>query len=154
MCAPDDQPGFRSLALDRIPRPDFADVQVVTLPPGADPDPRVWAERVFDLRNGPAWVAALMVVRQALVGLIGVSPGDLSAFAVQQVVGEEAVIDTDDRHLRFCCGVAVDAQRSLLRVTTVVRLKGWRGRVYFAPVAAVHGPVVRAMMIKAAGRAR
>ena len=146
------EPQFSSLALDAIPEPDFADVHVVPLPSGASTDPRFWAARVFDIASTPVWVIALMGVRQAVVGLIGVRPGSQHAFDVARVVGEEALIDTDDRHLRFCCGVAVDAERSLLRVTTTVKLKGWRGRVYFIPVSVLHGPVVRAMMTKAIRR--
>lgn len=64
------EPQLHSLALDAIPQPDFADVQIVRLPPGADPDPRVWAGRVFDPANAPAWVAGLMGVRQAVVGVV------------------------------------------------------------------------------------
>lgn len=149
-----DPPTFHSLALDRIPRPDFADVQIVAVPPGADPDPGVWAERVFDTRSSPVWVTALMTVRQAVVGLVGIPRADSRVFRIDDVVGEEALIDTDDQHLRFCCGVAIDVERALLRVTTVVRLHGWRGRVYFAPVSVLHGPVLRSMMVKAVQRTR
>lgn len=98
-------------------------------------------------------MVALLALRQALVGLIGIPRADPQAiFAVARVEGEEALIDADDLHLRFCCGVAVDPDRSLLRVTTTVRLKGWRGRVYFAPVSLLHAPIVRSMMIKAVRR--
>ncbi len=144
-------PQFRSLALDEIPQPDFADVQIVSVPSGASSNPRFWAEQIFDVHRMPAWVTGLMAVRQAVVGLVGIPQGDESAFTVDCVVGEEALINTDDRHLQFCCGVAIDSERSLLRVTTVVRLKGWRGRLYFAPVSLAHGPVVRSM-VKAAVR--
>lgn len=147
-----DHPRFPSLALDEISRPDFADVQIVALPPAFDPDPRVWAARIFDIRSAPGWVLALVAARQAVVGLIGVAPGDSTAFDVARVEGAEALINTDDRHLRFCCGVAVDTERSLLRVTTAVALKGWRGRLYFTPVSVLHGPVLRAMMLKAVRR--
>ena len=145
-------PALRSLVFDRLPRPDFADIQVLPLPAGASTDPRWWAEQIFAIGHAPKPVVALMALRQALVGLIGVSRGDQHAFDVVEVVGEEALMDTDDRHLRFCCGVGVDAGRSLLRVTTGVELKGWRGRVYFAPVSVLHGPVVRAMTSAAIAR--
>ena len=148
------EPLFHSLALDAILEPDFADVHVVPLPPDASTDPQFWVGQIFDIASAPAWVMALLGVRQAVVGLIGVQPGTQQAFDIDRVVGEEALIDTDDRHLRFCCGVAVDAERSLLRVTTTVKLKGWRGQVYFTPVSLLHGPVVRAMMTKAVSRAQ
>jgi len=37
-------------------------------------------------------------------------------------------------------------------VTTAVRLKGWRGRVYFVPVRLLHDPVTRSMMASAANQ--
>ena len=39
-----------------------------------------------------------------------------------------------------------------VHVTTAVTLKGWRGRVYFAPVRLLHDAVTRSMMIAAARR--
>lgn len=70
--------------------------------------------------------------------------------AVDRVVGDEAIIDTDDRHLRFVA--AVRAEAGLLHVTTVVTLKGLRGRLYFAPVRLLHDAVTRSMMVSAARR--
>ncbi|MFD0660909.1 DUF2867 domain-containing protein [Thermocatellispora tengchongensis] len=48
--------------------------------------------------------------------------------------------------------MAVDAEARLVRITTTVRLKGWRGRVYFWPVRLVHPIVVRAMLRSAQRR--
>lgn len=114
-------PHFSSLALQDIDRPDFADVQIIRLPRGGGHDARDWAGRIFEVGNSPAWVVALMRVRQVLVGVIGIPRGDSHAFDVQRLIGEEALITTDDPHLCFCCGVAVDAEQSLLRVTRSVR---------------------------------
>jgi hypothetical protein len=61
-----------SLALRDIPQPDFADAAIVPLPAGATTDPRVWAEEMFRLRTMPAWVAAALAVRQAVVPLLGI----------------------------------------------------------------------------------
>lgn len=66
--------------------------------------------------------------------------------------GEEALIVADERHLDFRVAVGVDSRANLLRVTTVVRLHGWRGKVYFAPVRLLHGPVVQAMLRRAIRR--
>lgn len=44
----------------------------------------------------------------------------------------------------------VDAAAALVRVVTAVRLKGWRGRLYFGPVRLLHPVVVRAMLRRAA----
>ena len=141
-------PVFLSLALQSMPKPDYADVMILPVPDGTPADPRVWAEELFSLRSMPGWVAALMGLRQAVVGLVGISRAPTGIFAVAEVRGEEALISADDTHLDFRCGVAYDASAKLLRVTTAVRLKGWRGRLYFTPVRLLHPLVVHAMMAR------
>lgn len=144
-------PTFRSLALESIPVPDYADVLVLPVPSGQQEcpvDPKVWAEALFSPKSMPGWVAALMGLRQAVVGLVGIHRAPAGVFAVSKVSGEEALISADDTHLDFRCGVAYDADARLLRVTTTVRLKGWRGRLYFVPVRLLHPLVVHAMMAR------
>lgn len=149
----DDAPAFRSLALDEVPRPDHVDVIAVPLPTGASTDPSLWTSTIFSIESTPVWVRLAFGLRQLLVPLIGVPRGDPdTVFAVRRVVGEEALVVASDRHLDFACGIGVDADRSLVRVTTTVRLHGWRGRLYFAPVGLVHPVVVRAMLRRAARR--
>jgi Protein of unknown function (DUF2867) len=143
-------PVFISAALRDISSPDFVDMAAVPLPPGAPTDPRVWAEAVFS--HAPLPVVALLGLRQLLVPLLGVPRAPRSVFDVDDVVGEEALIVADDVHLDFRCGVAVDPVRRLVRVTTVVRLKGRRGRLYFAPVRLAHSPIVHAMLTGASRR--
>ncbi|MEZ5411611.1 MAG: DUF2867 domain-containing protein [Acidimicrobiales bacterium] len=145
-------PCFDSLALRDIPAPDHADVVLVPLPAGAPTDPTVWAETIFSPASAPAWVKALFGVRQALVGLIGVDRGPSDVFAVRETSGPEALLAANDRHLDFRAGVAVDEAARMVRVTTTVRLHGWRGRLYFAPVRLLHGPVTQAMLRRAARR--
>jgi hypothetical protein len=145
-------PVFVSAALRDIPRPDFVDVAAVPLPTGADTDPARWAAEVFSGANAPAAVRALLGLRQQLAPLIGVPRAPRGIFTVREVIGEEAVIAVDDVHLDFRVGVAVDATRSLVRVVTVVRLKGRRGRLYFLPVRLLHSPVVHAMLNAASSR--
>ncbi|MDR6417269.1 DUF2867 domain-containing protein [Pseudarthrobacter sulfonivorans] len=145
-------PVFRSLALQSIPKPDYADVIVLPVPEGTSADPRVWAEELFSLQSMPGWVTALMGLRQAVVGLVGIRKAPAGVFAVSEVRGEEALISADDTHLDFRCGVACDAGARLLRVTTAVRLKGWQGRLYFVPVRLLHPLVVHAMMARTIGR--
>ncbi|KRE21163.1 DUF2867 domain-containing protein [Agromyces sp. Soil535] len=149
----DDAPAFRSLALDEVPRPDHLDVIGVPLPEGASTDPALWTRTIFSIESTPIWVRLAFGLRQLLVPLIGVRPGDPgTAFAVKRVVGDEALVEASDRHLDFAAGVGVDAERAIVRLTTAVRLHGWRGRLYFAPVALVHPAVVRSMMRRAARR--
>lgn len=141
-----------SLALRDIPHPDFADAAIATLPDGTPTDPEVWAREAFSLSGMPRWVAAALAVRQLLVPLLGIPKAPDDTFAVREQVGDEVLISADDRHLDFRCGIAVDPVARLLRVTTTVRLHGWRGRVYFAPVRLLHPVVVQAMIHRAGRR--
>jgi len=80
-----DAPHFSSGVFVDIPRPAWADVVVVPLPPRATRDPEVWAREVFSMRHVPLWVKGLFALRQGLVGLIGVDPAghDLFTTAVR-----------------------------------------------------------------------
>jgi hypothetical protein len=149
---PETLPRFASLAFDDIPRPDHADVAVVPLPPGATTDPAEWARTIFHRSSIPGWVQALFVARQLLAPLVGIPQGGRDVFRVRKVVGEEALIVRDDVHLDFRAGVGVDAAAGLVRLTTVVRLRGFRGRLYFTPVRLVHPVIVQAMLANAARR--
>jgi hypothetical protein len=140
-----------SLALRDIPTPDYADAIIVPLPPGAPDDPALWARRLFSLRTMPRWVLAALAARQLLVPLLGIRPAPDDVFAIREHDEDEVLMAADDRHLDFRCAVAVDRAARLLRVTTTVRLHGWRGRAYFLPVRVLHPLVVRAM-IRAAGK--
>ncbi|MFI6919889.1 DUF2867 domain-containing protein [Nonomuraea spiralis] len=139
-------PVYWSSALEDIPAPDYADVIIGVLPPRATTDPQVWAKAVFSIRSMPLWIAVAMGLRQMIVPLIGIPRAPRDVFQVAQVEGEEALIVADDRHLDFRCGVAVDPEARLVRVTTTVRLKGLRGRLYFWPVRFMHPIVVRSML--------
>ena len=141
-----------SLALRDIPRPDFADAAIVTLPDGTPTDPEVWAREAFSVAGMPRWVAGALALRQLLVPLLGIPKAPADTFEVGERVGDEVLISADDRHLDFRCAVAVDPAARLLRVTTTVRLHGWRGRVYFAPVRLLHPVVVQAMISRAGRR--
>ncbi len=145
-----------SLALRTIPTPDFADAAIVAIPASGaslSEDPRWWAEQVFSVTSAPKWVAALLVLRQALVGLIGVKRADRSVFDVTTVEGNEALIFTKDSHLDFAAGVKIDLHHRLVTVTTAVRFNNWRGHFYFIPVSLLHGPVTRSMTRRAVQRA-
>ena len=148
------EPRYRSMVFDDIPVPDFADVHVVPLPPAAPLDPARWAREVFSPGAMPGWVRAAIALRQAVVPLLGLRPSPRDTFAVQAVRGEEALLCADEAHLDFRAGLAVDPDARLVRLSTAVRLKGWRGRVYFLPVRLLHGVVVQAMLRRASRRLR
>jgi hypothetical protein len=140
-----------SLALRDIPTPDYADAIIVPLPPGTPADSTLWARRLFSLRAMPRWVVGALAVRQLLVPLLGIPRAADDVFAIREHREDEALLGADDRHLDFRCGVAVNPPARLLRVTTTVRLHGWRGHAYFLPVRVLHPLVLRAM-IRSAGR--
>ena len=150
---PDERrPRFVSMAFDDIDRPDFADVAVRPFPSGLPVDPETWARAIFAVSSAPMWVRWLLGLRQLLVPLIGVRRAGSGVFDVDRVSGEEALISEDDRHLDFRVAVGIDVTARLVRVTTAIRLHGWRGRLYFAPVRVIHGPIVQAMVSRAITR--
>lgn len=142
-----------SIAFDDIAEPDYADTIYVQIPPtdrAIPVNPEWWARRMFAIASAPRWVAALIGLRQALVGLFGIEKGDQSMFEVDRVENDEALIVEDAAHLDFRAGVKIDTAHRLLAVTTVVKLHGWRGRLYWTVVRMFHGPVTRSMAKKVA----
>jgi hypothetical protein len=140
------QPNYWSLALADIPKPDYADMRMAVLPATATTDPSEWARTIFASRTMPRWVVAAMAVRQILAPLVGVRRAKGNVFKVSRVEGDEALIAVDDKHLNFRCGIGVDAAVRIVRVTTTVTFKGWRGRVYFWPVRLLHPIVVDSIL--------
>lgn len=143
-------------ALRRCPDPDVIDTQAVRLPPNAPTDPRGWVRQIFSPDSLPRWTLPLFAARQLAAPLVGArreSSMD-AAFGVQQADDVSALVVNRDRHLDFWCVVAVDAERDLLSLTTVVKLHGWRGRLYWAPVGMLHASVTRGMLHRAVRQTR
>jgi len=138
-------PSFFSLAFGEG-RFDHGDVALMPIPPGVTTDPRVWAETLFSRDAIPAPVQALFGLRMLFAAMIGLRPSPSGVFDVREVRGDEALLAFDDDHLDFRCGVGVDAATGVVRVTTVVRLHGWRGRIYFAPVSLLHPLILQSML--------
>lgn len=137
-----------SIAFSDIADPDYADAVFVKVP-GSKPlpeDPAWWANQVFNVRSAPGWIRALFALRQALVGLAGIKRAPSTVFGVDRVEQGEALIAEDDTHLDFRAAVKVHHESRLLQLTTVVRLHGWRGKLYWTVVSLFHGPVTRSMM--------
>lgn len=141
-----------SVAYDVLPRPDWASTTTIAVPDAAARDAEGWARAIFDVSAVPVWAKALFGVREIVARALRIPPGNPDMLAVSEVRAGEALIDTDDRHLHFVAGVRAD--HGLLHVTTAVRLKGWRGRIYFLPVRFLHDPITRSMMQSAARRPR
>ena len=136
-----------SVAYQLIPDPDWATTTTVSLPEGLDVPADRFARAVFQARSVPAWGKALFVAREVAAVALRLPPARRDMLAVREVRDGEAVIDTDDVHLRFVAGIRTEPR--LAHVTTAVRFKGLRGRLYFVPVRLVHDPITRAMMRRA-----
>lgn len=135
------------LVHDALPRVDFTDAWQLPRHPAMPADPAIWAAEVL---RPPASVRALMAVRQAVVGLVGIkrAPGGTGgAFPETARDEEEIVLGMDDDHLDF--RLAVLTAGGAVTLTTVVTLHNRRGRLYFAVVRRLHPMVVRAMLRRA-----
>ena len=108
--------------------------------------PVAWADAVF--HDAPSWVSALLGLREALVGLVGIERGGRAAFDVVAVDDHEVLLGSDAGHLDFRASVRREPDRVV--VSTVVQIHDLRGRLYFAAVQVVHPAVVRAMLTRAA----
>jgi hypothetical protein len=134
------------LLADALPRIDFADAYAVPVGDGTPDDPMTWAEAVF--HDPPPWAAALLGLREALVGLVGIEGGRPGAFEAVGVDDHEVLVGSDAGHLDFRASVRREPDHAV--VTTVVQIHNLRGRLYFAVVRLVHPVIVRAMLTRAA----
>jgi hypothetical protein len=134
------------LATGALPRIDYADAFAVERRRETPDDPRAWADVIF--HSPPAWVAALVGLREVFVGLVGIERGGPDAFAVIAREGDEVLLGSDSGHLDFRAVVRTEPEQVVL--TTVVQLNNWRGRAYFGLVRLVHPLVVRSMLRRAA----
>jgi hypothetical protein len=143
-------PDSATLLSGTIPAADLADAYCVRVPPGTTADPQEWADRVF--RDPPPTVLALLSLRNALVGLVGIERDDSSAFDTLERTEREVLLGTDAGHLDFRASVLVqpDADGTTVTVSTVAATNSAAGRAYLRVVGLVHPFVVRAMLRRAA----
>jgi hypothetical protein len=143
-------PDSATLLSGAIPAADLADAYSVRVPPGTTADPQEWADRVF--RDPPPTVLALLHLRNALVGMVGIERGDSSAFDTLERTEREVLLGTDAGHLDFRASVLVqpDADGTTVTVSTVAATHSAAGRAYLRVVGLVHPFVVRAMLRRAA----
>jgi hypothetical protein len=138
-------PAKATLARAAFDRIDLEDAWRVRVIPGMPTDPAAWTEAIF--HNSPRWVDGLLQLRDALVPLVGISPSDASAFDMLDRTEHELLLGSDERHLDFRGSVLVDD--GWVTLSTVVRLKNWRGRLYMLAVWPIHGILVRSMLHRA-----
>ncbi len=147
-----------------VPFESYRDAFRVEVDPARVPDVDAFA-RAF-AAGVPGWVRALMGVRDAIVSVAGLKrakdappfdpraplvPGAfLGFFRVLARTDRELLLGEDDRHLDFRVSMLHDG--TSVTVSTLVRIHGTLGRLYFLPVAPLHRLLVPAML-RAAVRA-
>jgi hypothetical protein len=149
-----------------MPFMDHADAFRVKVDCARFPDVDAFA-RAF-LRRPPAWIAAAMRTRDAVVGLFGLKKSSdapsatlapdeairtgtrAAIFRVIDRTADEILLGEDDRHLDFRVSLLYErepeSEIAFVTVSTVVRFNNMLGRAYFLPVRPMHGLVVPAMM--------
>src|SRR2546430_16803656 len=88
-----------------MPAPDWAATTTIATENAAAHTPEEWARAIFDPRTVPSWVGALFAVRQTAVKALGIPRGGRWMPAVSRATSDEAIIHTDDPHLRVVAGV-------------------------------------------------
>ena len=111
--------------------------------------------------NPPAWISGLMAVRDGIVGRLGLKTARNAPEAAQgakagifPVISEmpnEVVLGLDDKHLDFRIWVSVQGMDggTDVRMSTLVRLHGWPGRIYLASIMPFHKLLSRLMLARA-----
>jgi hypothetical protein len=121
----------------------------------ADLDARHAAIRMIE--DGPRWIDALMVLRNAIVAPFGLktgapdqSPGAnrIGIFPVVSETPDRIVAGFNDSHLDFRVVVDVGSGAGGRQVTatTLVLTHNWLGRAYLATIMPFHRLVVRSML--------
>ena len=101
----------------------------------------------------PVWMAALMSLRDRLVGVFGLKPAGNKPFPILASSPDQVVLGMDDRHLDFRIVVSVKsppAEARQVTVTTLVRTRNGLGRLYLIAVLPFHWVISRAMMFRLA----
>ncbi len=114
----------------------------------------------------PTWTKALLGIREALVGLIGLKTAkgiDMAkeltdfegkegqAIGLFRVLGrgeDELMVGESDKHLDFWLSFIGTSQAESfeMKLATAVVFNGWLGRWYFAPVKPLHRLIVPAVL--------
>jgi hypothetical protein len=145
---PDSQAG------DVLAGAQFADAFRITVDE-PDLDASTAARRM--LARNPAWVTALMRLRNAIVRPLGlktpvhttaVSQTRIGMFPLLSATPQRVVVGLDDRHLDFRAIVDVVRRGEVTEVTatTIVKTHNWLGRAYLATIMQFHRIIVRIML--------
>lgn len=140
----------------------LVDAFAIALPADASSDPERLARFLF--AHQPAWIGALMAVRDSIVACFGLKTGrqlarlgaetDAGRVGIFRIYGrsaDEIVVGEDDRHLDFRVSVLyADVPAPQLTVSTVVHCHNLAGRTYLFAIAPFHRAVVKASLHRAA----
>ncbi|OLT41978.1 hypothetical protein BJF86_03020 [Serinicoccus sp. CNJ-927] len=123
----------------------LADAWQAPLPEHVTDDPRAWHRAIF--RTVPAWVGVALVLRNALVPVLGIDQGDASSFDIAAADEREVLVSTPERHLDFHASILVE-ERSVT-LSTLARPHNAAGRLYLTVVRRIHPVVVSTMLRRA-----
>ena len=150
-------PPSDSLIADWYADADLLDSYAVELPPGSDGSMAALARRA--LGAPPAWLRALLDLRDAIVGPLGIktsarlrqarpAAGRIDFFPVLEERADEIVLGEDDRHLNFRLSLLRRRHAHGVQViaTTAVRINNRLGRAYILVIAPFHHLVVRSSL--------
>lgn len=145
----------------------LADAFSIQLPSAASRDPEVLARFIFSVQ--PAWIGALINVRDAIVAAFGLKTAKhlaslasdpdsrrIGIFRVFGVSNTEVVMGENDKHLDFrvsvlCTpGSPAPGPANRLTLSTVVHCHNGFGRAYLSAIAPFHRQVVKASLRRAA----
>ena len=141
MTRPSAVPVAPSVDSERIlPGHQFVDAFQVPAPPGID---AVEAARMA-FSHVPAWIRALMGLRNRLGRVVGLKPGPPGGFPVIRQSADEVLMGFNDKHLDFRVVVAIAGGRATL--TTVVRWHNAWGRAYLATILPFHRVIAARML--------
>lgn len=136
-----------------------------------DATPTALDHLLVAMRSTPAWIDAMMQMRNRAValaglknlgGLAGIDPrkpaldyvsGDrVGVFSLIENSPDEVLVGDDDKHLRVVLSVcrrpAPDSANTRLVLTTVVHVHNLLGRLYMLPVAPMHKLIAPAVLAR------
>ena len=147
---------------DLLPEADFADAFSLTVD---DPSVDAITAAHRAMARPPGWVSALMRLRDAIVGPLGLRTGDDASLARMDRIGvfpvlsrtpERVVLGLNDKHLDFRLAIDVaplDARRREVVATTLVQTHNRLGRTYLALILPFHRRIVPGIMTQVAAGA-
>ena len=103
------------------------------------------AEIMREIMALPRWVAVLLRLRNAIVGMLGLKTGGAeAAFPMISQTENEVVTGLSDKHLNFRASVIKTP--TTVSLTTVVHFNNAWGRLYFLPVCPFHKIIMRTLL--------